>query len=309
MFAYFAHPIDQAGNPPRMRKQIASVRYICANAGIGLFRPGTAYQIETRSQTDHPVTPGDLMVVNAINQAAVWECDALVALLPNGVATLGVPAEIEAALTYGKPVLILTEAMLKERSVQIGDWELRGAKVHTCDADGSFGHLDADTMRRILASPPVPDVVLGILGAEAAKANGQLQVRRHPDAHPLTRAYDTDAGFDLATLHAAQLQLGVRTMLQTGIQAPPPDGWWGAIKTRSSTMLKHGVEVHEGVIDAGYTGELLIAATLTEGDGWIPPGTRLAQYVLTRTFRGGVVEVDALPDSARGSNGFGSSGH
>jgi len=41
----------------------------------------------------------------------------------------------------------------------------------------------------------------------------------------------------------------------------------------------------------------------------VPAGTRLAQYILHQVWTGEIAEVVDLPQTARGSNGWGSSGH
>ena len=75
--------------------------------------------------------------------------------------------------------------------------------------------------------------------------------------------------------------------------------------------MRHGVTVLNtpGLIDAGYRGEVKVllvnhgqaAVTLNRGD-------RVAQLVVHRVERVTLVAVSKLPDSARGTGGFGSSG-
>jgi dUTP pyrophosphatase len=140
---------------------------------------------------------------------------------------------------------------------------------------------------------------------------GDLQVRlMDPAAKTPQRAHQTDAGLDLATLEDSVLHHGGRMLLRTGIQAPPPEGWWGLIKARSSTQ-KLGIQINEAVIDAGYQGELMISATLIHqgrSSMKIEAGTRLAQYILIPAFTGSVRQVDSFAPSLRGDRGFGSSG-
>ena len=65
-----------------------------------------------------------------------------------------------------------------------------------------------------------------------------------------------------------------------------------------------------GTVDAGYRGEVKVL--LVNLDPREPVelrrGDRVAQLVLQRVERAGFVEVDALPDSARGAGGYGSTG-
>jgi dUTP pyrophosphatase len=86
-------------------------------------------------------------------------------------------------------------------------------------------------------------------------------------------------------------------------------------------MASNGVFTHGGVIDAGYRGEIVVlmsafAATqfVTAGATYvgdpikIEAGQKIAQMIPVPVLTGEVVEVDALPPSSRGENGFGSSG-
>ena len=63
-------------------------------------------------------------------------------------------------------------------------------------------------------------------------------------------------------------------------------------------------------MDAGYRGEVKVL--LVNLDPAEPVelrrGERVAQLVVQRVERAAFVEVDALPDSARGSGGYGSTG-
>ena len=69
------------------------------------------------------------------------------------------------------------------------------------------------------------------------------------------------------------------------------------------------LDVVNGVIDNGYTGELFACCWNRTGkDIKVEKGTRLAQFVLLPMFVPGIKEVDALPQTQRGDTGFGSSG-
>jgi dUTP pyrophosphatase len=65
-----------------------------------------------------------------------------------------------------------------------------------------------------------------------------------------------------------------------------------------------------GTVDAGYRGE--ISVLLVNHDPALPVslhrGDRIAQLVIQRVERAVFTEVDALPESVRGSGGYGSTG-
>ena len=121
-----------------------------------------------------------------------------------------------------------------------------------------------------------------------------------------------DAGADLCAAEDIDLAPGERAVVRTGIAIALPEGYAGFVHPRSGLAARHGITLVNapGTIDAGYRGEIKVillntdlarAVSLRHGD-------RIAQLVVQRvenvTFR----EVPALPESARGDNGFGSTG-
>lgn len=126
---------------------------------------------------------------------------------------------------------------------------------------------------------------------------------------PPMRAHDTDAGWDLTTIEGVYVKPGERELVRTGVSIAMPPGWWGRIVGRSSTWRTHGLQVTEGVIDAGYRGELLVGL-FNPGKHMVSvsPGLRLAQLIFLPVPSVHWVERRELPTSERGANGFGSSG-
>jgi dUTP pyrophosphatase len=124
-----------------------------------------------------------------------------------------------------------------------------------------------------------------------------------------TRAHETDAGWDLMTIEPAVVRPGERVLVRTGIAIAMPPGWWGRIVGRSSTWHNWQLQVTEGVIDAGYRGELFIGLyNPGMGPCRVPEGHRLAQLIFLPVPAVHWQERPELPDSERGDNGFGSSG-
>jgi dUTP pyrophosphatase len=139
-----------------------------------------------------------------------------------------------------------------------------------------------------------------------------LQVQRlQRDAVLPAYAHPGDAGLDLAALQAHHLEPGERVAAPTGLAVAIPDGWVGLVHPRSGLALRHGLTVVNapGTIDAGYRGEVkVLLVNLGSEPVDIEAGDRIAQLLLQRVGRAQVVEVDALPSTARGQGGFGSTG-
>jgi dUTPase len=138
-------------------------------------------------------------------------------------------------------------------------------------------------------------------------------------------AYGNDAGWDLPVLNDTMIPEGGGVDVRTGLAVAIPDGYYGRIVARSSTMRKRGLMVLEGIIDAGFRGELFSYVYMPVGvliPGQVLPdvnqmvnskiikaGESVAQLIVQRcepvywTFR------KELPESTRGEKGFGSSGN
>lgn len=125
-------------------------------------------------------------------------------------------------------------------------------------------------------------------------------------------AHADDAGMDLYASEALELVVGARGLVRTGLQLELPPGSEGQVRPRSGLAFKHGVTVLNapGTIDAGYRGELcVLLINLGAQPFMVEPGMRIAQLVIAPVVRAQVVEVTQMGASARGTGGFGSTGH
>jgi dUTP pyrophosphatase len=136
----------------------------------------------------------------------------------------------------------------------------------------------------------------------------------HPDAVKPTKNYSKDAGWDLYTVEDVRLTTGSITYVKTGLAIKIPDGWFALIQDRSG-RAKAGLKKNGGVMDAPYVGEWIILMTLLKSEPGsvhtsvdIPKGSKIAQFVLLPVPEAEMEWVDELPDTDRGSRGFGSSG-
>jgi dUTP pyrophosphatase len=141
-----------------------------------------------------------------------------------------------------------------------------------------------------------------------------LQRLPHGAGLPLP-AYATDhaAGLDLlaAVDETVELLPGTRRLVPTGISIALPQGYEAQIRPRSGLALKHGVTLlnSPGTIDADYRGEVgVILVNLGEAPFRLERGDRIAQLVIAPVARLAWRESEALPESARGAGGFGSTG-
>ena len=76
-----------------------------------------------------------------------------------------------------------------------------------------------------------------------------------------------------------------------------------------SSLSKKGIVCLTGVIDSGYTGEIVVILNSVGTLARIKKGDRIAQLVVAKLADiDDAVAVDSLEDSERGDNGFGSTG-
>ncbi len=128
-------------------------------------------------------------------------------------------------------------------------------------------------------------------------------------------AYATPAAAGLDLLAAVERETvippGGRALIPTGIAIALPDGYEAQVRPRSGLALRHGVTVlnSPGTIDADYRGEVGVILINLGGEPFVVTrGMRVAQLVISAVARIGWTEAAALPESGRGSGGFGSTG-
>jgi len=129
-------------------------------------------------------------------------------------------------------------------------------------------------------------------------------------------AYQTPgaAAIDLAALLDEPLTVAPRALVSipTGLAIALPDaGWVALIFARSGLGIKHGIALSNGVgvIDSDYRGEIRVGLTnLSDIPYTIQPGDRIAQLMVVPVAQAAVLELEELPDTARGAGGFGSTG-
>lgn len=156
----------------------------------------------------------------------------------------------------------------------------------------------------------------------------------HPEAQAPTVAHaGSDLGFDLYSIEDVVLKPGVPVKIRTGIAVEGPPGWGFVLGDRSSMAAK-GVTYAGGRIDAGYRGEILVClinvnqprysvhvtrdangtiaeVTLDYSDASITihKGDKIAQMSpFEARTQLEIALVEELSVTARGANGFGSTG-
>jgi len=127
------------------------------------------------------------------------------------------------------------------------------------------------------------------------------------------------SGMDVASPVDCLIDAGKTVLIKLGLAVAVPDGWELQVRPRSGLSLKTKLRLPNapGTIDSDYRGEVGVIIENTDVDPnfvFMPPafrinrGDRIAQLVLCPVARAEMVEVDELPDTQRGTGGFGSTG-
>lgn len=143
---------------------------------------------------------------------------------------------------------------------------------------------------------------------ELAKA--VVPVMLDEGAHMPYRAHPTDAGLDLRMPDTGDITLFAHdsVTIDTGVHVLIPAGYVGMLKSKSGLNVKYGI-TSEGVIDAGYTGSIVVKLyNNSDNDHCIHMGDKISQLVILPIITPEAVQVEWFPTTDRGNNGFGSTG-
>lgn len=280
---YLAEPIDQAAGI--YRQGVEDVRAGLAEQGWLIFRPKDAWMVNAEA-VPNPT-------LERVNRAALEGADVLMAYLPLGVPTVGVPREIEAATALGIPTVVIL---------------LPGQKPGWALADQTVVYSPDQALawaKEQLGRPP------------RALRDGIIHFSLGERGYMPLRTHDGDAGWDLYCSEERTVRPGEFVDIPTGVRAALPRGVWLRICGRSSTLRKRGLLCAEGVIDSGYRGELFGGVwNLTNKAIQVERGDRLIQMVPHTNITPGLSlrsvsgeSFDLIPSvDRRGDGGFGSTG-
>jgi len=135
-----------------------------------------------------------------------------------------------------------------------------------------------------------------------------------PDAVVPKYNFEKDSGFDLYSIEDVSLGGMSRAMVGTGLAFNIPDGYEIQIRPKSGLAINYGLTVLNtpSTIDGGYVGEVKVILFNTSRETYeVKKGMKIAQAVLCPVQQGKYVNlenIDELPNTDRGSDGFGSTG-
>lgn len=130
------------------------------------------------------------------------------------------------------------------------------------------------------------------------KENAKLPKYHHPG----------DVGMDLYAMETIEIPPMGHCRIWHGFALEFPEGYAAVVKDKSS-ISKAGLHTMGGVFDAGYRGEYNThLVNLTDKPYTVEEGDKVAQLIIYPVVIAELEEADELSESARGTDGFGSTG-
>ncbi len=122
-------------------------------------------------------------------------------------------------------------------------------------------------------------------------------------------AIDGDVGYDFYTSESKVLEAHSSSIFSTGVIIELPENYWMRIAPKSGLATKHQINVHAGIIDNGYRGEIKIMLyNNSDKNYFFNKNEKIAQGVIKKSYVFKLEESEELSDTIRGKNGFGSTG-
>ena len=271
---YLASPIDYADSAEVAILHSEAQKYL-GYVGFVVYDPSYAWDVPSAANVDHRI--------EQINNHALLSADGVLALLPDGVRSIGVPMEIERAHSNNIP----------------------------CCVVGSYTSVSLAGLRNLGREHTVENAVDWLADNVVASVQYSQGLRVQGEGQLPTKSYADDAGWDIYAHHDIYIRPGEVQDVRSGISVQLPDNYWCMIVGRSSAFRKRGLIVNTGIIDGGFRGELFATTrNVSSEEVLVARGERIAQVIPFHNAGHNIepIRVERLDDSDRGQSGFGSSG-
>lgn len=138
--------------------------------------------------------------------------------------------------------------------------------------------------------------------------NPTIKFKLDEGAFEPVRAHATDGGADIRTPKQFVLSGRSSAIVKTGVHVELPEGTVGMLKSKSGLNVNSDI-VSEGVIDQGYTGEIVVKL-YNHGTKphYFHVGDKITQLVVMPVEFPTYVQADEIGGGERGDAGFGSTG-
>lgn len=135
-----------------------------------------------------------------------------------------------------------------------------------------------------------------------------MEIMLDDGAYMPSRGHRTDAGLDLRTPKAVIVPAYGSVTVDTGVHVALPHGCAGLLVSKSGLNVKHDI-TSTGLIDEGYTGSIVVKLSNNGGEDYgFEAGDKVTQLVVLPVVCEPLEQGSAFNQTARGDNGFGSTG-
>lgn len=147
-----------------------------------------------------------------------------------------------------------------------------------------------------------------IANLESKMACREVSVQLDKDAYMPERAHSTDAGADIRTPFACTVGSNASVIIRTGVHVQLPPNTVGLLKSKSGLNIWHGI-VTEGVIDEGYSGEIVVKVYNHSNTPYrFERGDKITQLLIMPVHYPTFNQVSLIQGGERGDSGHGSTG-
>ncbi len=142
------------------------------------------------------------------------------------------------------------------------------------------------------------------------KFQGTLRYKKLvPEAKIDIPVFRGDAGYDVHCTEDVTIKAHSSEMVHTGIVLEIPEDYFALVRTRSGYGAKNTMQLHHGLIDSGYRGEITVRVYNHGNEEYqIKKGDKVCQIVLFPRIVIPLKEEKELKPSERGLKGLGSTG-
>lgn len=215
------------------------------------------------------------------------------------------------AALFHRAITIFQDRARRYGTANISEAGSAGVLARIRDKIARFENVSESEQREVAVDTALDLVNYSVILASLAQGTWP-QARKHVlcSGFGLARQpqVEGDVGFDIRVSESVWVRPLTPTYVKTGVRLAMPDGVWCTILGRSSLLAKRQSMVAHPVIDTGYTGELSIPIINFGPQYHLEKGERIAQVIFHRSVTPRVEYVNELPETKRGSNGYGSTG-
>jgi len=135
-------------------------------------------------------------------------------------------------------------------------------------------------------------------------------IKTHADAILPTSNHSSDSGYDVYAVEDKTIYARSSSVVDVGLKfAHIPEGYWVRVEGRSGLSFKHSILPHPGIIDNLYRGNAgILLYNHSDNHYTVKKGDKIAQLVVYKLYKPELTFTDEVSETARGENGFGSSG-